>query len=310
VAAVAAARRRTIDGRFWHQGPTRRALDACADPAVTDGRFHRAGGVGVWYASSQEQAAWAELFRHFVDDGVDPFEVIRRVGSVDVTDLVVLDLTDSTVCVALGVTEDDLVADDYTLCQDIAAAAHAAGFDGILAPAAALPGRNARYLRDGNAQGGPGGVACAPTAAANGRSVGRHSSAPRCSHRRPSTVLGHRQWWKRGGPATPSTLKAAPIGSDSASDKKKAYRTKAGKALSDADVETLARQVEGDVETLEARRRGRPSMGSAASDVVPVRLDPELKEAVEACAEREETTTSEIIREGLGSATRGVERAL
>ena len=141
VAAVAAARRRTIDGRFWHQGPTRHPLDACADPAVTGGRFHRAGGVGVWYASSQEQAAWAELFRHFVDDGVDPFEVIRRAGSVDVADLVVLDLTDPTVCVALGVTEDDLVADDYTLCQDIAAAAHAAGFDGILAPAAALPGR-------------------------------------------------------------------------------------------------------------------------------------------------------------------------
>ena len=45
--AVAAARRRTIDGRFGHQGPTRRPLDACADPAVTDGRFHRAGGVSA-----------------------------------------------------------------------------------------------------------------------------------------------------------------------------------------------------------------------------------------------------------------------
>ena len=140
VGAVAAARRRTIDGRVWHQGPTRRPLDACTDPAVTDGRFHRAGGVGVWYASSQEQAAWAELFRHFVDDGVDPFEVIPRVVLVDVSDLVVLDLTDPTVCVALGVTEADLVADDYATIGQVAAAAHAAGFDGILAPAAALPG--------------------------------------------------------------------------------------------------------------------------------------------------------------------------
>lgn len=33
--------------------------------------------------------------------------------------------------------------------------------------------------------------------------------------------------------------------------------------------------------------------------VVPVRLDPELKEAVETRAEREQTTTSEIIREAI-----------
>jgi hypothetical protein len=56
---------------------------------------------------------------------------------------------------------------------------------------------------------------------------------------------------------------------------KKTYRAKTGKVLTDADVETLAREVERDydTETLKARRRGRPSMGSAAADVVPVRLD-------------------------------------
>lgn len=81
----------------------------------------------------------------------------------------------------------------------------------------------------------------------------------------------------------------------------KTYRTKTGKVLTDADVEALSREVEGDydVEALKARRRGRPSMGSAAADVVPVRLDPELKEAVETRAERERTTTSEIIREAI-----------
>jgi len=54
-----------------------------------------------------------------------------------------------------------------------------------------------------------------------------------------------------------------------------------------------------DVDALETRPRGRPFMGSAAAEVVPVRLDPELKEAVESRAEREQTTTSEIIREAL-----------
>jgi uncharacterized protein (DUF4415 family) len=84
-------------------------------------------------------------------------------------------------------------------------------------------------------------------------------------------------------------------------DKTKIYRTKTGKALTDSDVEALADEVDVDydVHALKTRRRGRPSMGSAAAEVVPVRLDPELKEAVESRAEREQTTTSEIIREAL-----------
>jgi predicted transcriptional regulator len=40
-------------------------------------------------------------------------------------------------------------------------------------------------------------------------------------------------------------------------------------------------------------------MGSAPAEVVPVRLDPELRAAVEACASAEPTSTSEIIREAL-----------
>jgi hypothetical protein len=93
----------------------------------------------VWYASSQEQGAWAELFRHFLDDGVDPFEVRRRVGRVSVA-LEVLDLSDEATRSHLGVREADLVSDDCTLTQDIAAAARDAGFDAVLVPAAPLPG--------------------------------------------------------------------------------------------------------------------------------------------------------------------------
>jgi len=46
--------------------------------------------LSVRYASDREQAAWAELFRHFMDDGVDPFEVRRRVGAAEVAGLEVL----------------------------------------------------------------------------------------------------------------------------------------------------------------------------------------------------------------------------
>lgn len=138
--AVVTAPRRTITGRFWHQGPTRHSLVDCADPARGPGRYHRAGEPGVWYGSSQEQGAWAELFRHFLDDGVDPFEVRRRVGRVSVA-LEVLDLTDTKVRAHLGVEESDLIDDDYALTQAIAEAAREAGLHAVLAPAAALPRR-------------------------------------------------------------------------------------------------------------------------------------------------------------------------
>lgn len=78
-------------------------------------------------------------------------------------------------------------------------------------------------------------------------------------------------------------------------------KTKTGKVLTDADVEAMADGAERgyDVEALKARRRGRPMLGTAPAEVVPVRLDPELKQAVEARAETEHTTTSEIIRAAL-----------
>ena len=86
-------------------------------------------------------ASWCELFRHFVGNGVDPFEVRRRAGRCAVDRLAVLDLTDPIVRAALGVTVDDLVGDDYEVCQRLAQAARVAGFDGVLAPSAGLPGQ-------------------------------------------------------------------------------------------------------------------------------------------------------------------------
>ncbi|MGQ0616237.1 MAG: RES family NAD+ phosphorylase [Acidimicrobiia bacterium] len=110
------------------------------DPPLGGGRYHRPGGRPAWYASNQEQAAWAELFRHLLDGGVSPFEVLRRVGAVDVAELNVLDLCERGVRAQLGLSEEDLTADDYSLCQAVAEeAAH--HFDGILAPSAALDGR-------------------------------------------------------------------------------------------------------------------------------------------------------------------------
>ncbi|MGH8923957.1 MAG: ribbon-helix-helix protein, CopG family [Acidimicrobiia bacterium] len=83
----------------------------------------------------------------------------------------------------------------------------------------------------------------------------------------------------------------------------KTHSTKSGRRiLTDQEIEALASEVEEtdyDVETLRTRRRGRPTIGSGPADVVPVRIDPELKAAIEARAAADRTTTSEIIREAL-----------
>ena len=76
-------------------------------------------------------------------------------------------------------------------------------------------------------------------------------------------------------------------------------KTKTGRTLTDADLDALADEVESadyDIEELKSRRRGRPAMGSGPAEVVPVRIDPELKAEIEARAAADDTTTSEVIR--------------
>ncbi|MGI8513833.1 MAG: ribbon-helix-helix protein, CopG family [Acidimicrobiia bacterium] len=82
----------------------------------------------------------------------------------------------------------------------------------------------------------------------------------------------------------------------------KPHRTRSGRTLTDEEIDALSTEVaetDYDVEALKTRRRGRPSMGPGPADVVPVRIDPELRAAIEARAEAEHTTTSEIIREAI-----------
>ncbi len=82
----------------------------------------------------------------------------------------------------------------------------------------------------------------------------------------------------------------------------KTYLTKTGLILTDADVDQMGEQAaraDVDIEVLKARRRGRPLLGSGPAEVVPVRLDPDLKAALEARAEAEDTNSSEVIRRAL-----------
>ena len=79
----------------------------------------------------------------------------------------------------------------------------------------------------------------------------------------------------------------------------KPYITETGRVLSDADIEALADEVAGDIDVAPLKPRGRPPLEGGPADVVPVRLDANLRAAVEARATNDHTTTSDVIREAL-----------
>ena len=106
----------------------------------------------------------------------------------------------------------------------------------------------------------------------------------------------------RHGPAPGVLGPAVGSGGGASMSSADVRRTRSGRVLTEEELDALAAEVEKteyDVEALKERRRGRPAMGSGPADVVPVRLAPEMRAAIEVRAAAEDTTTSEIIREAL-----------
>ena len=84
--------------------------------------------------------------------------------------------------------------------------------------------------------------------------------------------------------------------------KNKMYGTSGGRVVDDAEVARLVAEAEAGYDPSTLRRRGgRQLMGSAPAEVVPVRLEPELKRAVEQRAASMQSTTSDVIRHAIRS---------
>jgi Ribbon-helix-helix protein, copG family len=84
--------------------------------------------------------------------------------------------------------------------------------------------------------------------------------------------------------------------------KKKTHgETAGGKPITEEMVEKLAKRAEAgyDVDETLRRRPGRPAIGSAPASVESVRLEPELRDALAERAQRDEETTSSVIRKAL-----------
>lgn len=83
-------------------------------------------------------------------------------------------------------------------------------------------------------------------------------------------------------------------------DKKSYGRSKTGVELTDGVLQRLAEEAEAGLDVTKLRRRpGRPAMGSGPAETLPVRLDPELRKAVDDRAFAAQTTASDVIREAL-----------
>lgn len=107
--------------------------------AAFPSRFTPPGGrFGVLYVALAPETAIAELQRRAELLGV-PVSVLapRAMLTLAVRLRRVLDLTDAAVRVEWGLGEDDLGADDYARCQEVALAARADGYEAIRYPSAA-----------------------------------------------------------------------------------------------------------------------------------------------------------------------------
>jgi hypothetical protein len=83
-------------------------------------------------------------------------------------------------------------------------------------------------------------------------------------------------------------------------DKKTYGRSKAGLELTDDVLQKMADEAEVGLDITKLKRRpGRPTMGSGPADTLPVRLEPELRKAVDDRAAQDHTTASDVVREAL-----------
>lgn len=85
--------------------------------------------------------------------------------------------------------------------------------------------------------------------------------------------------------------------------RQKTYRLKSGVVVTDLDIQRMADDVakrEFDLSKF-TRLPGRPLMGKAVAEVVPVRIEPLIVKSIDRRARKEGTTRSDIIRQAINN---------
>lgn len=83
------------------------------------------------------------------------------------------------------------------------------------------------------------------------------------------------------------------------SEKKIYGTTKDGRPITEELIEEYVAEAEAGLDLDKLRPRGRPRMGAAPAKSFPVRLDPELRAALDERAEHDGRPAAEVIREAL-----------
>jgi RES domain-containing protein len=110
-------------------------------PNSRPGRWHRRGDPPTQYWSMTPDAAWAELIRAENLRSEADLDLVRMpMWACRVPMVGLLNLTDIDVQDAQGVSEPELVGDDWAPCQALGGTIRAATGAGVIAPCAALDG--------------------------------------------------------------------------------------------------------------------------------------------------------------------------
>lgn len=124
-------------GRVWRH----MFNDYTPDRVNTSGARWNPPGVGAIYAALSREAALAEG-QHAIDAQPRRTYAKRVIYQVEVSVSQLVDLTGTGALAALGLTLDDVNADDHTACQRVGGAAAWLERGGLLVPSARHPGSN------------------------------------------------------------------------------------------------------------------------------------------------------------------------
>jgi RES domain-containing protein len=102
------------------------------------GRYNRKGTFGALYCGETPAVCAAEVHKLAAGRKLGPF----LLASVAVNLQRVLDLTDQTILLQLGLQSENLVAPDWGQTQELGRLAREAGFEALLVPSAAAPRTN------------------------------------------------------------------------------------------------------------------------------------------------------------------------
>lgn len=105
-----------------------------------DGRWNYGGQGSTQYWSLTPEAAWAELIRHENLKSEEDLDLVRKpFWSARIPSLGLVDLRKSDQRESHRITEDDLISDDWSACQKLAAGLRQGATRGVIVPSAALP---------------------------------------------------------------------------------------------------------------------------------------------------------------------------